>query len=163
MHLGAHFRCLLGQASLSLLLPMFLFLILLSKNQLSGQGSQMNIYNLVFTCYEYIYIVKLISGSVDFFRILSKYGVHGFPTLFLLNSRMRVRYHGNRSFESLAAFYSDVAGKAFVLQLLSFCDHGDQYYFELIYLVVCFGKWHTFICCFSFFILCFVYFIVFGS
>ncbi|EOY15982.1 APR-like 4 isoform 1 [Theobroma cacao] len=42
--------------------------------------------------------------------ILSKYGVHGFPTLFLLNSTMRVRYHGNRSFESLGAFYSDVTG-----------------------------------------------------
>ncbi|XWS23899.1 hypothetical protein CRYUN_Cryun28dG0055100 [Craigia yunnanensis] len=42
--------------------------------------------------------------------ILSKYGVHGFPTLFLLNSTMRVRYHGNRSFESLSAFYSDVTG-----------------------------------------------------
>ncbi|MBA0676575.1 hypothetical protein Goari_018046, partial [Gossypium aridum] len=40
--------------------------------------------------------------------ILSKYGVHGFPTLFLLNSTMRARYHGNRSFESLGAFYSDV-------------------------------------------------------
>ncbi|OMO94345.1 Thioredoxin-like protein [Corchorus olitorius] len=42
--------------------------------------------------------------------ILSKYGVHGFPTLFLLNSTMRVRYHGNRSFESLGAFYSEVTG-----------------------------------------------------
>ncbi|XVE60493.1 hypothetical protein DITRI_Ditri05aG0133500 [Diplodiscus trichospermus] len=42
--------------------------------------------------------------------ILSKYGVHGFPTLFLLNSIMRVRYHGNRSLESLGAFYSDVTG-----------------------------------------------------
>ncbi|XVF39526.1 hypothetical protein PTKIN_Ptkin01aG0041500 [Pterospermum kingtungense] len=42
--------------------------------------------------------------------ILSKYGVHGFPTLFLLNSTMRVRYLGNRSFESLSAFYGDVTG-----------------------------------------------------
>ncbi|KAJ4701346.1 5-adenylylsulfate reductase-like protein [Melia azedarach] len=42
--------------------------------------------------------------------ILSKYGVHGFPTLFLLNSSMRVRYHGSRTLSSLAAFYSDVTG-----------------------------------------------------
>ncbi|KAK8705512.1 hypothetical protein V6N13_049113 [Hibiscus sabdariffa] len=42
--------------------------------------------------------------------ILSKYGVHGFPTLFLLNSTMRARYHGNRSLESLSAFYGDVTG-----------------------------------------------------
>ncbi|XVE55512.1 hypothetical protein DITRI_Ditri03aG0164400 [Diplodiscus trichospermus] len=42
--------------------------------------------------------------------ILSKYGVKGFPTLFLLNSTIRVRYLGNRSFESLSAFYGDVTG-----------------------------------------------------
>ncbi|KAF5740238.1 5'-adenylylsulfate reductase-like 4-like [Tripterygium wilfordii] len=42
--------------------------------------------------------------------ILSKYGVHGFPTLFLLNSTMRVRYHGPRTLGSLIAFYSDVTG-----------------------------------------------------
>ncbi|KAE8714360.1 5'-adenylylsulfate reductase-like 4 [Hibiscus syriacus] len=42
--------------------------------------------------------------------ILSKYGVYGFPTLFLLNSRMRVHYHGNRSVESVSAFYNDVTG-----------------------------------------------------
>ncbi|KAK9269947.1 hypothetical protein L1049_025520 [Liquidambar formosana] len=42
--------------------------------------------------------------------ILSKYGVHGFPTLFLINSTMRVRYHGSRTLGSLVAFYSDVTG-----------------------------------------------------
>lgn len=42
--------------------------------------------------------------------ILSKYGVHGFPTLFILNSTMRVRYHGSRTPGSLIAFYGDVAG-----------------------------------------------------
>uniref|UniRef100_A0A2P2K334 Thioredoxin-related family protein n=1 Tax=Rhizophora mucronata TaxID=61149 RepID=A0A2P2K334_RHIMU len=42
--------------------------------------------------------------------ILSKYGVHGFPTLFLLNSTMRVRYHGSRTLGSLVAFYSDITG-----------------------------------------------------
>nr|DAD41106.1 TPA_asm: hypothetical protein HUJ06_015429 [Nelumbo nucifera] len=42
--------------------------------------------------------------------ILSRYGVHGFPTLFLLNSTMRVRYHGSRTINSLVAFYIDVTG-----------------------------------------------------
>ncbi|KAF4351417.1 hypothetical protein F8388_001037 [Cannabis sativa] len=42
--------------------------------------------------------------------ILSKYGVHGFPTLFILNSTMRVRYHGSRTPASVIAFYSDVTG-----------------------------------------------------
>ncbi|KAL0908585.1 hypothetical protein M5K25_023087 [Dendrobium thyrsiflorum] len=42
--------------------------------------------------------------------VLSRYGVHGFPTLFLLNSSMRVRYQGPRSINYLTAFYSDVTG-----------------------------------------------------
>ncbi|KAL9234271.1 hypothetical protein vseg_009159 [Gypsophila vaccaria] len=42
--------------------------------------------------------------------ILSKYGVHGFPTIFLLNSTMRVRYRGSRSLNSLVYFYADVTG-----------------------------------------------------
>ncbi|CAN0877334.1 5'-adenylylsulfate reductase-like 4 [Linum grandiflorum] len=41
---------------------------------------------------------------------LSKYGVHGFPTLLLMNSTMRVHYHGSRSFSSLVTFYNDVTG-----------------------------------------------------
>ncbi|PSS17393.1 5'-adenylylsulfate reductase-like [Actinidia chinensis var. chinensis] len=41
---------------------------------------------------------------------LSKYGVHGFPTLFLLNSTMRIRYHGSRTHGSLVLFYSEVTG-----------------------------------------------------
>lgn len=42
--------------------------------------------------------------------ILARHGVHGFPTLFLLNSTMRVRYRGPRSISFLADFYSDVTG-----------------------------------------------------
>ncbi|CAL1388961.1 unnamed protein product [Linum trigynum] len=42
--------------------------------------------------------------------MLSKYGVHGFPALVLLNSTMRVRYHGSRTLGSLVNFYSDVTG-----------------------------------------------------
>ncbi|KAF8404612.1 hypothetical protein HHK36_009499 [Tetracentron sinense] len=42
--------------------------------------------------------------------ILSRYGVHGFPTLFLLNSTTQERYHGSRSLNSLITFYSDVTG-----------------------------------------------------
>lgn len=42
--------------------------------------------------------------------ILSRYGVHGFPTVVLLHSSMPVRYHGSRSISSLTAFYSNVTG-----------------------------------------------------
>ncbi|KAJ8555572.1 hypothetical protein K7X08_013068 [Anisodus acutangulus] len=41
---------------------------------------------------------------------LSKYGVHGFPTLFLLNSTMRMRYHGSRSLDSVIEFYGVSTG-----------------------------------------------------
>ncbi|KAK4489946.1 hypothetical protein RD792_000598 [Penstemon davidsonii] len=42
--------------------------------------------------------------------ILSKYGVHGFPTLILLNSTMRMRYQGSRTMDSLISFYGDETG-----------------------------------------------------
>lgn len=51
-----------------------------------------------------------IEESVIRPSILSKYGVHGFPTLFVLNSTMRVRYHGSRTLTSLVAFYTNVTG-----------------------------------------------------
>jgi len=41
---------------------------------------------------------------------LSKYGVHGFPTLMLVNSTMRMRYQGSRSMDSLLSFYGDITG-----------------------------------------------------
>ncbi|XP_039015488.1 5'-adenylylsulfate reductase-like 4 isoform X2 [Hibiscus syriacus] len=57
------------------------------------------------------YVAVLFYASwCPFSSILSKYGVHGFPTLFLLNSTMRARYHGNRSLKSVSAFYGDVTG-----------------------------------------------------
>ncbi|OQU80419.1 hypothetical protein SORBI_3007G125000 [Sorghum bicolor] len=43
-------------------------------------------------------------------RVLSRYGVRAFPTIFLLNSTVRVRYHGSRAMNSLAVFYKDVTG-----------------------------------------------------
>ncbi|XP_006656789.1 5'-adenylylsulfate reductase-like 2 [Oryza brachyantha] len=39
-----------------------------------------------------------------------RYGIHAYPTFFLINSTVRVRYHGPRTVKSLAAFYSDVSG-----------------------------------------------------
>ncbi|CAH2070635.1 unnamed protein product [Thlaspi arvense] len=64
-------------------------------------------------------VVSLLYSSVPHFAIeessvkastLSKYGVHGFPTVILLNSTMRVTYRGSRTLDSLVAFYSDVTG-----------------------------------------------------
>ena len=55
--------------------------------------------------------------GVVWFSTLSKYGVHGFPTIILMNSTMLVVYRGSRALDSLVAFYSDVTGKVFELLL----------------------------------------------
>ncbi|XP_010461284.1 PREDICTED: 5'-adenylylsulfate reductase-like 4 [Camelina sativa] len=64
-------------------------------------------------------VISSLFSSIPHFAIkessvkpstLSKYGVHGFPTLLLLNSTMRARYRGTRMLDSLVAFYSDVTG-----------------------------------------------------
>ncbi|RAL45652.1 hypothetical protein DM860_009516 [Cuscuta australis] len=41
---------------------------------------------------------------------LSKYGVHGLPTLLILNSTMCAQYHGPRTLDSLITFYNGVTG-----------------------------------------------------
>ncbi|KAL6861275.1 hypothetical protein ACP4OV_016975 [Aristida adscensionis] len=43
-------------------------------------------------------------------RTKSAFGIQGYPTLFIMNSSMRVQYHGPRSVTSLAAFYTAVSG-----------------------------------------------------
>ncbi|KAJ4895061.1 5'-adenylylsulfate reductase-like 4 [Raphanus sativus] len=65
------------------------------------------------------HVISSLYSSIPHFAIkdssvkpstLSKYGVHGFPTLFLVNSTMMARYRGTRLLDSLVAFYSDVTG-----------------------------------------------------
>uniref|UniRef100_A0A0E0HMT7 Thioredoxin domain-containing protein n=1 Tax=Oryza nivara TaxID=4536 RepID=A0A0E0HMT7_ORYNI len=51
-----------------------------------------------------------IEESTVRLRTRYRYGIHGYPTLFLINSTVRVRYHGPRTVKSLAAFYNDVSG-----------------------------------------------------
>ncbi|KAK9757609.1 hypothetical protein RND81_01G173600 [Saponaria officinalis] len=58
-----------------------------------------------------------IAESAVKLSVLSKYGVHGFPTLLLLNSTMRVHYRGYRSLSSLVSFYSDITGMFFSVLL----------------------------------------------
>ncbi|CAL9232099.1 unnamed protein product [Arabidopsis halleri] len=64
-------------------------------------------------------LMSLLYSSVPHFAIeessvkastLSKYGVHGFPTIILMNSTMGVVYRGSRTLDSLVDFYSDVTG-----------------------------------------------------
>ncbi|CAN7046484.1 unnamed protein product [Brassica oleracea var. botrytis] len=65
------------------------------------------------------HVISSLYSSIPHFAIkessvkrstLSKYGVHGFPTLLLVNSTMRARYRGTRMLDSLVAFYTDVTG-----------------------------------------------------
>ncbi|EPS62898.1 hypothetical protein M569_11894, partial [Genlisea aurea] len=65
--------------------------------------------------------------------ILSKYGVHGFPSLILLNSTMRVRYQGSRTLDSLIAFYKEFTGNLVPLEgngSSSRCSVKDEKSFE---------------------------------
>lgn len=72
-----------------------------------------------FLLYTYYDIANFWLISSYIFSILSKYGVLGLPTLFLLNSTMRVRYHGSRTLDSLISFYSNVTGKTSTFYHLS--------------------------------------------
>lgn len=42
--------------------------------------------------------------------VLSRYGVHSFPALFLQNQTLRVRYHGSRKLDSIIHFYENITG-----------------------------------------------------
>jgi len=42
--------------------------------------------------------------------VLSRYGVHSFPALFLQNQTSRVRYHGSRKLDSILHFYENITG-----------------------------------------------------
>ncbi|XP_010436141.1 PREDICTED: 5'-adenylylsulfate reductase-like 6 [Camelina sativa] len=64
-------------------------------------------------------LISLLYSSIPHFAIeessvksstLSKYGVHGFPSIIIMNSTMLVAYRGSRTLDSLVAFYSDVTG-----------------------------------------------------
>ncbi|KAL6527263.1 5'-adenylylsulfate reductase-like 4 [Orobanche gracilis] len=57
---------------------------------------------------EHDYVSLLFYSSWP--SILSKYGVHGFPSLILLNSTMRMRYQGSRTLDSLISFYDEFTG-----------------------------------------------------
>ncbi|KAL0432696.1 UNVERIFIED_CONTAM: 5'-adenylylsulfate reductase-like 4 [Sesamum latifolium] len=62
--------------------------------------------------------------------ILSKYGVHGFPSLILLNSTMRMRYQGSRTLDSLISFYGEFTGIKPLADGVSFDKTGCSGYDE---------------------------------
>lgn len=113
MHRGVLSLGYLDQFSPSSLYYILQFLILLLKNHPWGQGLCFQVY--IFCFHLWVLFIEFQFNSCS---TLSKYGVHGFPTLFILNSTMRVRYQGSRTLGSLVGFYSDVTGKFHFLLLI---------------------------------------------
>lgn len=97
--------------------------ILQSKSQSSGQGLGTIIPLFVdFFCHFFRFHLFTWSNiDLILFSTLSKYGVHGFPTLMILNSTLRVHYQGSRTLGSLVTFYNVVTGMAFLLEPMCFC------------------------------------------
>lgn len=52
----------------------------------------------------------LVEQSSTLPNVLSKYGIHSFPSVLLVNSTSRVRYHGPKDILSLVRFYSRITG-----------------------------------------------------
>jgi len=51
-----------------------------------------------------------VEESILMPSVLSRNGVHSFPSLFLQNQTSRVRYHGSRDLDSLVHFYKEITG-----------------------------------------------------
>lgn len=109
MPLGAHSHRNASQILRHWLTYSQLFDILHLRNMQLGQGLSSYGVKKIYFLLQYIYFGGILI-SCWICSIISRYGIHGFPTLFLLNSTMRVRYHGPRTVKSLAAFYTDVSG-----------------------------------------------------
>lgn len=58
--------------------------------------------------------LSLINFGGQFGSVLSQYGVHSFPVLFMHNRTARVRYYGPRQLESLILFYQNYTGTYFM-------------------------------------------------
>ncbi|KAG6603430.1 5'-adenylylsulfate reductase-like 5, partial [Cucurbita argyrosperma subsp. sororia] len=52
----------------------------------------------------------LVEQSSTLPNVLSKYGIHSFPSILLVNGTSRVRYHGQKDILSLVRFYSRITG-----------------------------------------------------
>ena len=59
---------------------------------------------LVYNLFTYTFILA-------YFSVLSKYGVHSFPSILLVNGTSRVRYRGRKNILSLVRFYNRITGK----------------------------------------------------
>lgn len=102
----------LRQLGSSLMLSMSCFLgynILPLKNLLPCQGTprDSNVYS--------IYLCNYQSTVADHFfcqcfSVFSRYGVHSFPSILIMNGTMRVRYRGSKDLISLLLFYMKTTG-----------------------------------------------------
>jgi hypothetical protein len=89
----------------------------------SGQGKKLllEVYGTILGAIVYlnpgISEAKILTLSIfctRFGSVLSQYGVHSFPILFMHNRTARVRYYGPRNLEYLKRFYQNYTGKEFM-------------------------------------------------
>jgi thiol-disulfide isomerase/thioredoxin len=67
------------------------------------------IYNVLSSLFPSIHHVAVEESSVRP-SVLSQYGVHSFPIIFVHNRTSRVRYHGSRTLEDFIYFYQNYTG-----------------------------------------------------
>ncbi|XP_024372249.1 5'-adenylylsulfate reductase-like 3 [Physcomitrium patens] len=67
------------------------------------------VYDVLSTIFPTVHHVAIEESSVRP-SVLSQYGVHSFPVLFMHNRTARVRYYGPRQLESLILFYQNYTG-----------------------------------------------------
>lgn len=58
-----------------------------------------------------VYIIFTYTFILSYFSVLSKYGVHSFPSILLVNGTSRIRYRGQKDMLSLVHFYNRITGK----------------------------------------------------
>lgn len=63
------------------------------------------VFNTLSSMFPTIYHVAIEESAIR-----PRYGVHSFPSLFLQNQTMRVRYTGSRKLDSVVAFYKNITG-----------------------------------------------------
>eukprot|EP00249_Psilotum_nudum_P009318 c21851_g1_i1 orf=147-1433(-) len=66
-------------------------------------------FDMLSSLFPSIYHVAVEESTIQA-SVLSQYGIHSFPSIFVHNRTSRVRYHGSRTLQDLVVFYESVTG-----------------------------------------------------
>ncbi|KAH9301809.1 hypothetical protein KI387_013392, partial [Taxus chinensis] len=85
-----------------------------------------SLFDVLSSLFPNIYHVA-VEDSAVMPSVLSRYGVHSFPSLFLQNQTSRACYHGSRDLESFVLFYKEITGiEPIILDHLA-KDYGNSF------------------------------------